>query len=73
MDHYQSYQFTVYNKWGGKVFETDNIPEYNEDGECVSNCWDGKNVPNGVYSWMVVIKDELGAIRKEIGNVTLKR
>ena len=72
MDYYQSYQFIVYNKWGGKVFETDAIPEY-IDGECVNNCWDGENAPNGVYSWMVIIKDELGAVRKEIGSVTLKR
>ena len=74
MDKYLSYEFTIYNKWGEKIFIADEAPKYNiESGECISNCWNGENVPNGVYSWVVLIKDELGKVRKEIGAVTLFR
>ena len=61
MERYQSYQFIIYDRWGGKVFETDNIDDR----------WDGDNTPVGVYSWLIVIKDELGAIRKKAGEVML--
>ena len=73
MDHYESYNFIIYNKWGGEVFNTDKIPEYNLQGECIENCWKGDNSSNGIYSWLIIIKDELGKIRKEMGNVILIR
>lgn len=63
MQMYKAYQFIIYNKWGDKVFETTDVSEY----------WDGTGVPTGVYSWVLLITDELGAVRKENGLVTLIR
>lgn len=63
MEKYQSYHFIVYDRWGSKVFETQNISEW----------WDGNNAPVGGYSWIIIIKDEIGKIRKEVGLVTLIR
>lgn len=61
MEHYHSYKFTVFNRWGEQVFTTDNINEQ----------WDGSGAQEGAYSWMIIITDELGAIHKKIGEVTL--
>ena len=61
MEKYESYQFIVYNRWGGQVFIT----------ELVSEKWDGIGAQSGIYNWVVIIKDELGAIRKESGTVRL--
>ena len=61
MNKYQSYQFIVYNKWGEIVFTTDKITEG----------WDGANFKSDVFTWVIVIKDEMGAIRKKVGEVTL--
>ena len=63
MEKYQSFQFIVYDRWGSKVFETENIAEW----------WDGNNAPIGGYSWIIIIKDEIGKIRKEVGLVNLIR
>lgn len=61
MEKYQSYQFIIYDRWGGVVFETNDINE----------SWDGGGMINGEYSWLIIIKDEMGKIRKEIGSVTI--
>lgn len=63
MEKYQSYQFIIYNQWGDKIFETTDVLEQ----------WGGKGAPTGVYSWVLLITDELGAVRKENGLVTLIR
>ena len=61
MEKYESYEFTIFNKWGGKVFTT----------EKVSGQWDGANGMTGVYTWLITIIDELGAVRKKMGEVML--
>jgi gliding motility-associated-like protein len=61
MSKYRSYEFYIYNRWGEKVFETDDINEL----------WDGVDSPMDVYNWILIITDELGEIRKENGLVTL--
>ena len=61
MDKYQSYEFHIYNQWGERVFETDDINEW----------WTGADFPAEVYSWHLIITDELGKVRKESGLVTL--
>ena len=33
MEYYESYNFIIYNKWGGEVFNTDKVPEYNLKGD----------------------------------------
>jgi hypothetical protein len=63
MKKYQSYQFIIYDNWGGTVFETDNI----------NQGWNGKNAMGGSYAWIVIIKDELGKVRKKSGSVVLIR
>jgi len=63
MDKYKSYEFIVFNRWGEKVFVTNNIAEH----------WDGANCQHGAYTWSIIIVDELGAIRKKVGEVLLIR
>lgn len=63
MGQFKNYNFLVYNKWGELVFKSD----------IISRKWDGKNAPSGVYSWVIIIEDELEAIRKEYGTVRLIR
>jgi hypothetical protein len=61
MEKYESYEFTIFNKWGSKVFTTDKV----------SGQWDGENGITGVYTWLITIIDELGAVRKKMGEVML--
>jgi len=61
MLEYKSYEFTVFNKWGEKVFTSDDI----------SDRWDGRNSQNGIYSWRIIIEDELGKTRVKTGEVAV--
>ncbi|MDC3395272.1 PKD domain-containing protein [Flavobacteriales bacterium] len=61
MEKYESYEFTVFNRWGEKVFTTDKVSEQ----------WDGVNGLLGTYTWSIIIIDELGAVRKKVGEVML--
>lgn len=61
MEKYKSYEFTVFNRWGEKVFTTDKVSEQ----------WDGENGITGAYTWSIIIIDELGAVRKKVGEVML--
>tara|TARA_B100000767_G_scaffold274399_1_gene307272 strand:+ start:881 stop:2161 length:1281 start_codon:yes stop_codon:yes gene_type:complete len=63
MKEYLSYDFTIFNRWGEKVFTSDNIIDY----------WDGGNSQNGKYSWVIMIEDELGKIHKKAGEIMLIR
>ena len=71
-----SYEFTIYNRWGEVVFKTNDINAY----------WDGRPmnrnymnfdvndlVEEGVYTWSIIIQDEIGALRKKYGKVFLIR
>ena len=60
-------EFIVYNRWGERVFSTDNITQ-GWDGT-----FNGQPQPLGVYTWLVVAvtKDGEEIVRK--GNVTLVR
>ena len=61
MEEYKSYSFYIYNQWGEIIFETEDINEW----------WDGVDCQHGSYAWAIVIVDELGAKRKEVGSVLL--
>jgi len=61
MEKYESYEFTIFNRWGELIFTTDKI----------NKKWDGADAQAGTYSWVIIITDELGAIRKETGKVML--
>ena len=67
----QKYQFSIFNRWGAKVFSTSEL----------SGKWDGtfqgKNLENGVYIWLLeyaVNDPELGIINyKSHGDVAIFR
>ena len=61
MDKYESFGLYVYNQWGEMIFETEDINER----------WDGADSQNGSYAWAIVIVDELGEVRKKVGEVLL--
>ena len=61
MGRYQSYEFTVFDKWGGEIFSTNDISEG----------WNGENAISGKYTWAIIIIDELGELRKKVGEVML--
>jgi gliding motility-associated-like protein len=65
IDHLED--FSVYNRWGERVFSTDDI----------TAGWDGtyagKPSPQGVYVWIVVALTREGAEITRKGNVTLIR
>jgi len=61
MEKYESYKFTIFNRRGEKVFTTDKVSEQ----------WDGANGLLGIYTWSIIIIDELGAVRKKVGEVML--
>jgi gliding motility-associated-like protein len=62
------FRMTIFNRWGGKVFETTSI---NGRG------WDGKfndeNEPNGVYVYLIEATFINGDSEKYQGNITLLR
>jgi gliding motility-associated-like protein len=62
----KNYSFTIYNRWGELIFETDQIDEG----------WDGtyKNMPcqDDVYTWKIRLMNAVSGRRKEyVGHVTL--
>lgn len=63
MNKYQSYQFIIYNKWGEEIFTTDKI----EEG------WAGEDAKTDVFTWVIIVTDEMGTVHKKAGNVTLVR
>lgn len=60
-------QFRIYNRWGGVVFETNNVNE-GWDGT-----FDGKPQPAGVYVYVVEAALNSGRVIHKEGNVTLIR
>ena len=61
MEEYQSYEFLVFNRWGEIIFKTTDINDW----------WFGADCQHGTYSWAIAIVDELGALRKKVGEVLL--
>ena len=61
------FKMTIYNRWGERVFESDDI----------SKGWDGTNKsglkasPEGVYTWIAVMKDMFGMEHNYKGSVTI--
>ncbi len=62
-----NYQFLIYNRWGEKIFET-NQPHNGWDGNVK-----GTYAPEGIYSYVVTFKDTAGKITIKKGLVTLIR
>ena len=63
MDKYLAYEFEIFNRWGDKVFKTNDV----------NAKWNGDGVQDGIYNWVVNLVDELGKLRVESGEVTLFR
>lgn len=60
-------RFSIYNRWGGKIFETAN-PDEGWDGKL-----NGEIQPMGVYIYIVEATLKNGAVVMKKGNVTLIR
>lgn len=62
-----NYQLAIYDRWGRKVFESDDT----------TKGWDGSHKfrpsPSGVYVWYVSYKDDNGKATTAKGNITLLR
>ena len=64
---YNSYSFVVYDRWGEKIFESNN-DQYHWDGT-----FKGKQVQIGTYSYRFYIIDWQGHDHEYVGHVTLHR
>ncbi len=62
LEHYRNSYMVIYNRWGGKVFESDDY---------ANNWWDGKNNSPGVYFFVLLVTD--GVDKKYQGTITLLR
>ena len=51
----------IFDRWGELVFRTNKISEG----------WNGENAISGKYAWVIIITDELGEVRKKVGEVML--
>lgn len=63
LEHYPNAQIVIYNRWGSKVFEHNDY--YN-------NWWDGNNVPDGTYIY-ILRYTRMGKTRYAEGTVTIIR
>ncbi len=63
LEHYPNAHMVIYNRWGKKVFEHNDY--YN-------NWWDGANVPDGTY-YYVLRYTRMGKTRYTEGTVTIIR
>lgn len=64
---YQDYRFTVWNRWGQKIFETDD-PNLGWDGS-----FQGRESPGGGYLWEAEIIGPRGKIEAYKGSAVLLR
>lgn len=62
------FKMEIYNRWGEKVFETNNPDGRGWDGK-----YGGKEQPQGVYVYQISVRYKNQASEKYTGNVTLVR
>jgi gliding motility-associated-like protein len=65
--HYVLERFIVYNRWGQQIFTT------SADGKGWDGNWNGVAQVNGVYVWIVIVKDLSGRKIEKKGTTTLIR
>jgi hypothetical protein len=57
------YKLTIYNRWGDKIFQTTDETQG----------WDGGQVTEGLYGYVIEFKNAMGEYRQQQGTVTLIR
>ncbi len=62
-----TYKFTIYSKWGEKVFETTDIDSDGWNGQ-----FNGSKL-SGIFTWVVSYRDQQGASDTHRGNVIIVR
>jgi gliding motility-associated-like protein len=66
-DCVEQFKLVIHNRWGEKVFESENI----------SNCWDGffneNEAATGVYAYNLYIRQSDGTVINKTGTITLIR
>ncbi len=67
LNEVENYQFYILNRWGKKVFETNN-PEERWDGT-----YEGNDAPQGVYVYYIKFQTPGSSEQEERGNFTLVR
>ncbi len=55
-----SYNMIIYDRWGGKVFETNDL----------NSGWNGEGLPSDVYFYIIWYEDDFG-YQQQKGNITL--
>ncbi|MBK9254176.1 MAG: gliding motility-associated C-terminal domain-containing protein [Saprospiraceae bacterium] len=68
-DGIRSYKLAVWNRWGERIFETEDFRE-GWNGQLRNS---GSNSPPGVYAWILEYINPRGEIKNEKGSVTLIR
>ena len=64
----ENYQMTIYNRWGEMIFTT---KDWNTHWKGRYNLDKGDYVPQGVYSYVVTLRDKYGKDYTYAGNVTV--
>jgi len=62
-----TFLFYIFSRWGEEIFHTDDI-NFRWDGTVKES---NRIAPEGVYTWVVIVKDFNGETRKYFGTVTL--
>lgn len=57
------YRFSVFDRWGAKVFETTDV----------NQGWDGGRYEEGIYAYLIQYKTSIGEYREQKGTVMLVR
>jgi gliding motility-associated-like protein len=64
----EAYSLNIFDRWGGKIYESKNIQQHWEGIEK-----DGYAAPQGAYVYVIKVKDVKGKDHEYTGTVTLLR
>jgi gliding motility-associated-like protein len=67
MEKYTSYDMYIYDRWGEMIFHTDN-PDINWNGRAKNGT---ALCSQGIYTWLIFVKDKYGMLYKHKGIVSL--
>jgi gliding motility-associated-like protein len=57
--------FIIFDRWGGKIYDNGNMVSNNK--------WEGKEMPQGIYSYKISAKSFTGRLYNKHGSITLIR